>query len=68
MKLKNGQCGLCYYFGNNHPKHENLSEIRRKKEAANDCLEACDLPQFSNLNLLVNVNSGCDAFQAIKIK
>jgi hypothetical protein len=62
VQLHSGQCGLCQHFGEHHPSEPQLIQIRLKKEAPEDLIEQCALPQHAQLDLKVTAISGCAGF------
>lgn len=64
VQLHSGQCGLCQHFGEHHSGEQQLVQIRLKKEAPEDLVEECALPQHAALHLTVTPISGCTGFEA----
>lgn len=67
MKIQEGQCGLCTHFGEEHPEHNDLVQIRQSREAPADYKEECGHPTHAQLNLLVTATSGCAAFEPARM-
>ncbi len=63
LKVKEGQCGLCSHFGEEHPDEKQLHQIRVRNAAPEDYVDKCGHPQHASLNLVVTAVSGCDAFE-----
>lgn len=63
IKLHDGQCGLCAYFGEHDGKNVQIIQIQKSKEAPENVTEACEYPQFVPLHLVVTPSSGCSAFK-----
>lgn len=63
MEIQTGQCGLCAHFGEHHAQHENLVQIRERREVPPNYKEECGHPHNSDLGLLVTATSSCDGFQ-----
>ncbi len=64
VQLHSGQCGLCQHFGEQHAAEQQLAQIRLKKEAPEDLVEQCALPEHAVLHLKVTPISGCAGFEA----
>ncbi|MCB1021501.1 MAG: hypothetical protein H6509_04920 [Bryobacterales bacterium] len=65
--VENGQCGLCTHFGEAHPVTQQLTQIRKLREAPDDLVEGCGLPKLANLHLKVTPFAGCDGFEAARV-
>jgi len=63
VQVQTGQCGLCVHFGQQHPKQQQLIQIRRKHEAPEDLVDECGHPRLLPLHLRVTPISGCDGFE-----
>lgn len=63
VQLHSGQCGLCQHFGEHHSSEPQLIQIRLKKEAPDNLVEECALPEHAVLNLKVTPISGCAGFE-----
>lgn len=63
VQLHSGQCGLCQHFGEHHSGEPRLIQIRLKKEAPDDLVEECALPEHAALSLKVTPISGCAGFE-----
>ncbi len=63
IKLHDGQCGLCAYFGEHDARNVQIIQIQKSKEAPESLTEACEYPQFVPLQLVVTAASGCSAFK-----
>jgi hypothetical protein len=63
-EIHEGQCGLCIHFGEHHPDHAELHEIRRSHQAREDFVDECGHPEHHKLHLKVTPTSGCDGFEA----
>jgi hypothetical protein len=63
VQLHSGQCGLCQHFGEHHPTEPQLIQIRLKKEAPEDLVEECALPEHAKTHLMVTPISGCTGFE-----
>ena len=62
VQLHSGQCGLCQHFGEHHSGEQQLIQIRMKKEAPDNLVEDCALPEHVALHLKVTAISGCSGF------
>jgi hypothetical protein len=63
LHVSEGQCGLCTHYGEDHPQAQELIQLRKSLEAAEDLVENCGHPKHSGLHLKVTPVSGCDGFQ-----
>lgn len=63
-QVKQGQCGLCAHFGEQHPTDSKLVQIRLKREAPEGLVDECGHPSLAPLHLMVTPISGCAGFQA----
>lgn len=64
-QVRDGQCGLCMHFGEQHPNDTRLIQIRSKKEAPDTFVDKCGHPSHAALDLQVTPISGCAGFQRI---
>ncbi len=62
LKVKDGQCGKCAHFGEQHPSDNQLTQIRIRGEAPEDYVDQCGLPAHASLHLELSANSHCDGF------
>lgn len=61
--LREGQCGMCVHFGEDNPNDQpKLVQIRAIREAPDDLIERCGLPENAQRHLRVTPVSGCDGF------
>ena len=67
VHVHDGQCGLCTHFGEDHPKEQELVEIRHSHEAPDDLIEECGHPKHASLHLVVTPISGCDGFEPARV-
>jgi len=67
VHVHDGQCGLCSHFGEDHPKEQQLVEIRDSHEAPDDLIEECGHPKHAALHLVVTPISGCDGFEPARV-
>lgn len=63
VPIHEGQCGLCAHFGENHPREQQLVQIRTKHEAPEDLVDECGHPSHAPLHLKVTPISGCAGFE-----
>jgi hypothetical protein len=61
--VKNGQCGLCAHFGEQH-KTDVLVSIVTSRRADLKMLDDCGHPKHASLHLKVTPISDCDGFVA----
>jgi hypothetical protein len=62
LQVHDGQCGLCAHFGEQHPKKQQLIQIRSSKSAPEELVDACGHPKHAPLHLMVTPISGCEGF------
>ncbi len=67
MQVKDGQCGKCAHFGEDHPQDPKLVQIRVSGKAPEDLVEDCGHPQHAGLHLKVTPISGCQGFTPAKV-
>lgn len=60
--LRNGQCGLCSHFGEQHATEPELVRIMDTRQASAAMLDDCGHPRHAALHLRVSAISGCDGF------
>ena len=64
QQIHEGQCGLCTHFGEHgHQNEPQLIQIRTSKNAPENVVEECGLPQHASLHLMVTPISGCAGFE-----
>jgi hypothetical protein len=66
LQVQEGQCGLCFHFGENHSATTQLTQIRAKREAPEAFVDDCGHPKNKSLHLKVTPISGCDGFEPAK--
>jgi len=66
LEVRDGQCGLCVHFGENHGPTNQLAKIRKQHEAPETLLDDCGHPKHAPLHLKVTPIAGCDGFEAAK--
>jgi hypothetical protein len=63
IKGQSGQCGMCAHFGETAPRDQpKLIQIRVSREAPENLVEPCGLPENADRHLIVTPVSGCDGF------
>ena len=67
LKIHDGQCGTCAYFGAEHSNEPRLVQIRRSHEAEPDVVEPCGQPDNQQHDLKVSPVSGCAEFKLAKV-
>lgn len=67
LKIKDGQCGVCAHFGEQHPRDQALVQIRIKGVAPEGYVDQCGHPQHAPLKLVVTPTSGCAGFLSAKV-
>ena len=63
LSVRDGQCGLCAHFGEDHLNEQRLVQIRKQHQAPEDLIDDCGHPRHAALNLKVTPISGCDGFE-----
>lgn len=63
LQVREGQCGLCVHFGEDHGAMPQLVQIRRTRLAPEDLTQECGHPQHAPLHLMVTPISGCQGFE-----
>jgi hypothetical protein len=63
LSVRDGQCGLCAHFGEDHGNEQRLVQIRTHHQAPEDLIDDCGHPRHAALNLKVTPISGCDGFE-----
>jgi hypothetical protein len=66
LQVQEGQCGLCFHFGESHAANAQLTQIRKKHEAPETLVDDCGHPKNRSLHLKVTPISGCDGFEPAK--
>jgi len=61
--IRDGECGLCIHFGEEHPRMPELDLIHKSQQAPEDLVDSCGHPQHAALNLRVTPISGCAGFE-----
>ncbi len=67
LNVKEGQCGRCAHFGEQHPKDKALVQIRVKGVAPEGYVDECGHPAHAPLKLVVTPTSGCSGFLSAKV-
>lgn len=63
QQVREGQCGLCTHFGEQHRDDERLVSIRRQRQAPETFTDHCGHPRHAPLDLVVTPISGCAGFE-----
>jgi hypothetical protein len=63
ISVHEGQCGLCFHFGESHGNQPQLIQIRTSKQAPEDLIDECGHPRHASLHLVVTPISGCEGFK-----
>ena len=63
LNVRDGQCGLCAHFGEDHGDEQRLVQIRNQHQAPEDLVDDCGHPRHAALHLKVTPISGCDGFE-----
>jgi hypothetical protein len=63
IQVKEGQCGLCVHFGEEHHEAPPLHQIHVSRQAPETLVDDCGHPRHASLHLRVTPISGCDGFE-----
>lgn len=67
LSIKDGQCGRCTHFGEQHPSDPTVVQIRIKGVAPEGYTDRCGHPTHAPLRLEVAPNSTCSGFRPAKV-
>lgn len=66
LQVHDGECGLCYHFGEKHAGSPQLTQIHTSHEAPETLTDDCGHPRNAQLHLKVTPISRCDAFEPVR--
>jgi len=67
LKIHDGQCGTCAYFGADHSDIPKLVRVRVSHQAEPDLVEPCGHPENRQHDLKVSPVGACAEFKPAKV-